>query len=180
MKILFRNIRSGKRRAAITGLNNIARKKLEKAIDKKVKPSLIKSHELIVVDWEHKPKFAARKYIEPNRIAVSVYPTGQYANIWFYVNFGTKPHKIAARNAPMLVFPWGGPGSYVSKTLAKPARTVRGGGYVKNPTLQFRKQVNHPGTQAREFTKELAEDFKPEFKKTIENTFREIARAIEE
>jgi len=180
MKILFKSIRSGKRRAAITDLNNIARKMIDAAIDKQVKPALIKSHEMVVADWKHKPGFASKKHIQFDSIAISVYPTGKHKDIWIFVDQGTKAHKIAAKNAPNLVFPWGGPGSYVSKTLAKPARTVRGGGYVKNPTMQFRKQVQHPGIQAREFTKEIAEDINPDFKKFIENTFRQIARKVEE
>lgn len=149
-------------------------------LDREVKTTLIKSHEIVVANWEHKPEFNSKKYITPEQIAVSVFPTGENADIWTFVDQGTKPHKIAAKNAPNLVFQWGGPGSYVSKTLARPARTVRGGGYVKNPKLHVVKQVNHPGTQAREFTKEIAEDIKPDFKKTIENTFRAIARQVEE
>lgn len=180
MKILFRNIRSGKRQAEIVKLNSITRKALEEVLDRQVKPTLLKSHKIIVADWEHKPDFGTKKYITAEQIAVSIFPIGENAKIWTFVDQGTKPHKIAAKNAPNLVFQWGGPGSYVSKTLARPARTVRGGGYVKNPTLQVRKAVNHPGTQAREFTPEIAEDIKPDFQKTIENTFRAIARQVEE
>lgn len=183
MKILFRNIRSGKRQAEIVKLNSITRKALEEVLDRQVKPTLLKSHKIIVADWEHKPDFGTKKYITAEQIAVSIFPTGENAKIWTFVDQGTKAHPIPKSPMPpgkFLVFPWGGPGSYVSKTLARPARTVKGGGYVKNPTLQFRKQVNHPGTQAREFTPEIAEDIKPDFQKTIENTFRAIARQVEE
>jgi len=180
MKILLRNIRSSKRQAAITDLNNIVRKEIEKAMDTQVKPVLIKSHNLIVAGWEHKPGFDGKKYIKPDKIEISVFPTGENAKIWTFVDQGTKPHDITPKTAPRLVFPWGGPGSYVSKTLARPARTVSGGGYVKNPVMQFRKQVHHPGTEARNFSKEIAKDVEPQFKKLIDNAFRKVASEVEE
>lgn len=180
MKILFKNIRSGKRRAAITDLNSIARKEIERAMDTQVKPLLIKSHEIIVANWKNKPGFDSKKYIKPSEIAISVFPTGENAKIWGYVDQGTKPHDIEPKRAKMLHFAWGGPGSYVSKTLARPARTVSSGGYVQNPVETFRKKVHHPGTEPRNFSKEIASDIQPDFKKLIENAFRRTAAEVEE
>lgn len=173
--MLFRNVRGSKRKAAIQDLNSIVRKQLEDVIEQKVKPALIKSHEIIVANWEHKPKFQSRKYIKPDKIAVNVFPTGDNAKIWRFVNEGTRPHIIRAKNAPLLVFQTG----YKSKTLAKPARTVSGGGKYTGPTVRA-KVVNHPGTEARNFTKEIAEDIKPSFKKEIENAFRQAANQTKE
>lgn len=177
MKVLFRNVRSGKRRALLTELNSIARKELEQALDQEVKPALVKSHELVVANWEHKPGFASRKYVTPQLIALGVYPTGENAKIWTFVDQGTRPHPITARRAPRLIFQ---AGEYVPKTMARPARTVSGGGYVKNPKLVAPVTVQHPGTEAREFTVTIAEDIKPDFKRTIENVFRRISRQLEE
>ncbi len=174
MPLLFRNIRSGGRKAAITELNNIARKEIDKVLDQKVKPALVKSHNLVVANWEHKPKFQGRKTIKPDVIIVNVFPTGPNAKIWQFVDKGTKPHKIKAKNVPLLKFRLGSK----PKTLANPARTTSG----SKATGQFisAKEVNHPGSKARNFTKQIAEDIKPEFKKEIENAFRRTSNAIKE
>lgn len=172
MKVLFRAVRAPGR---LLDLNTLARQEIEKTLDNEVKPALVKSHEVIVADWEHQPGFAARKYVRPDSIAVSVYPTGENADIWEFVDKGTRPHIIAAKNAPRLVFP---KGPYISKTLAKPARTVAGGGRFVDNTKVFAKVVHHPGTEAREFTKVIAEDISPEFKRVVENAFRRVAREV--
>jgi hypothetical protein len=180
MKVLLRNVRSGKRRAAIADLESIVRKQLEAAMDDKVKPALVKSHEKIVKDWKNQPEFAARKYIRPDKIEIAVYPTGEHKLIWIYVDQGTRPHPITPKRAKFLKFEWGGPGSYEPKTLAKPARTVRGGGRVVGGVTVYRKKVQHPGSEGRHFTETIAGDIKPDFKRTIENTFRRISRKVQE
>jgi HK97 gp10 family phage protein len=61
--------------------------------------------------------------VEANRVLIG--PTAKYAP---YVEFGTQPHVIKAKNAQALVFKVGG-------------KTV------------FARQVNHPGTKARPFVR---------------------------
>jgi len=181
MPLLFRNVRSGARKAAITELNNIARKEINKVLDNQVKPALVKSHNLVVANWKHKPKFRGRKTIKPDVIIVNVFPTGKNAKIWRFVDKGTKSHPMPAVTGKLMVFQAGG--KYKPKTLANPARTVSGGGTVSGGTKVFatsRKAFQHPGSKARNFTKQIAEDIKPEFKKQIENAFRRTSNAIKE
>jgi hypothetical protein len=179
MKVLFRAIRAPGR---LLALNTLARQEIERVLDNEVKPALVKSHEAIVADWEHQPGFASRKYVRPDSIAVSVYPTGENADIWIWVDRGTKPHEIPERvpkAALALRFQAGG--KYQPKTLAAPARTVSGGGRVTGGTTVFAqraKAFTHPGTEAREFTKVIAEDISPEFKRVVENAFRRVAREV--
>lgn len=173
--MLLKSIRSNKRRALITQLNSIARKELERAMDREVKPTLIKSHNLVVANWKNKPEFQARKFISTERIAVTVFPTGPNAEIYGYVDQGTKPHVITAKNVPFLSFRTG----YISKTLAKPARTVSGGGVTTGPRV-YAKLVHHPGSEAREFSKTIAEDIEPDFKQIIEKAFRNVSKQLEE
>jgi len=175
MPLLFRNIRAGKRRALITDLNRIARDAISEALDNEVKPALIKSHELVVADWKNKPKFQTRKDIKPAKISMTVFPVGPNAKIYTFVDQGTEPHIIAAKNVPLLSFNLG----YKSKTLARPARTVSGGGTSSGPRV-FAKVVHHPGSEAREFSETIAGDIAPDFKRIIENTFRDVARKVEE
>lgn len=172
-KALFRNIRSGRRQAGIVNLKSLTRKKLEETLDKKVKPALVKSHEKIVANWEHKVGFEAKKVIKPDSITVYVYPTGPNKHIWVFVDQGTKPHVIKPKKASRLAFQTG----YTAKTLAKPARTVSGGGKASGGVV-FAKQVNHPGSEGREFSRQIAEDIAPEFKKEVENAFRQLADEI--
>lgn len=188
MPLLLRSIRSNKRRALITNLESLAKKQLEEAMDSKVKLALIKSHERIVRDWEHKPDFKARKEVRADRISVTVFPTGENAKIWLWVDKGTKDHMLPAGGgriypvrAKALRFNYGG--KYVSKTLAKPARTVSGGGRVEGGTpVAVASVAGHmvSGIEAREFTQTIADDTQPGFISTIENVFRNIARRLEE
>lgn len=173
--MLFRNVRSGKRKAAILDLNSILRKELVSTIEQKVKPALIKSHDLVVANWEHKPQFKSRKFIRPDRIAVNIFPAGANARIWRFVDEGTRPHVIRAKNAPVLRFRTG----YRAKTLARPARTVSGGGRATGPWVS-KAVVNHPGNEPRNFTKEIAEDIQPEFRMEIENAFRRASNKVKE
>jgi hypothetical protein len=184
VKVLFKNIRSGKRKAKILDLSSITRKQLEKDLDSKVKPALIKSHQLIVANWESDVDFAARKYITADQIAVSIYPTGPDKEIWIFVDQGTKPHQIPAHGpvtAKAMKFQAGG--TYNAKTLASPARTVSGGGKVTGGTTVYAKRVKaytHPGSEGRHFSEQIAEDIKPSYLRIIEGSFRVISKEVQE
>lgn len=177
MKVLFRNVRSGKHKAALLDLNNITRKQLERDLDSKVKPALIKSHNLIVANWKHKVEFQARKIIKPDSITIYVFPTGPNLDIWTFVDQGTRPHTIRAKNKSTLKFM---AGTYSPKTLARPARTVSGGGKVQGGEWRSPVVVNHPGSEGRFFSRDIAEDIKPGFRNTIDSSFRVIAKQVQE
>ena len=178
-RVYLRSVRADWRKAGLMQMDSIVRRHIENVLDQKVKPSLVKSHEKIVEDWKHKPGFAARRYIEPDRMRVAVFPTGEHKKIWFYVDKGTRPHQIPAVTGKLMVFRAGG--TYVPKTMAKPARTVSGGGYVKGGEKVFttkRKAFTHPGSEGRNFTDTIARDLKPHFQRWIENAFRAAAREV--
>lgn len=176
-KVLLRNIRSGKRKAALLDLESLARKQIEQTLDQKVKPALIKSHELIVANWSSDVGFQARKFITGDSISINVFPTGADKQIWIFVDQGTKPHTIRAKGGGRLKFQ---AGTYKPKTLANPARTASGGGTVSGGVTVFPKAVNHPGTQARNFSETIAEDIRPSFIQEMEAAFRLVAKAVEE
>lgn len=188
MPLLLRNIRKGKRRALITELNSIARKEIEKALDSDVKPALIKSHNLVVADWKNKPEFRTRKVIRPDKITMTVFPAGDNADIYTYVDQGTKAHmipagggRIYAKKAKALSFKYGG--KYNPKTLAGPARTAPGGGRVVGGTPVVVGSVKGhmvSGIKAREFSKTIAGDIEPGFNKTITDAFKRVSRQLEE
>lgn len=175
MPLLLKSIRSKKHKAQILDLNNIARKALEKAMKNKVAPVLVKSHNLIVADWKHKVEFDTRIAVRPDKISMTVFPVGEHAGIYEIVDQGSPPHEIRPVKAKLLVFQTG----YQPKTLARPARTVSGGGKATGDVVRA-KLVHHPGSEGRHFSKQIAEDIKPQFKTLIDNTFRDVSKQLEE
>jgi len=180
-KALMQRIRSKRRRESIAVA---AKAEIMAEMEKDVKPRLVKSMENVVKDWDTEIGFQARTVVKPDSISVYVYPTGKNKKIFIYVDKGTKRHDIPAKNAPRLAFYMGADasgkpvrGRYEPKTLAKPARTVVGGGYVKPPKTFVRPlEVDHPGSEGREFTKQIAKDIRPEFKAGIDAAFKRAAR----
>ena len=175
----LRAVKKDWRQLGLSKLDSIVRQEIERAMDDQVKKSLVQSHEAIVRNWRHKPEFKARKYIERDRIRVCVFPAGKHKAIWYYVDRGTRPHTIPAVSGKLMVFKSGG--TYVPKTMAKPARTVSGGGYVEGGTKVFtykRRAFTHPGSEGRQFTDTIARDLRPHFQRWIENAFRRAARRV--
>lgn len=80
--------------------------------------------------------------------------------IFSLLTVGAKPHEIVPVNAPALVFPWGGVGSYIAKsqpgTLAARAGSGRNTG-----DITYRGIVNHPGFPGREYHELIAEEILP-------------------
>lgn len=69
--------------------------------------------------------------------------------VWGWVDEGTKPHVIEARPGKILRFGAGG------KVKTTPGVLVSGAGSRGNAVV-FRRRVRHPGTKARNFSKEIA------------------------
>lgn len=151
-------------------------KQLGVAMDKEAKPMLIKQFDEVVANWKGKPAFKARKFIRPTKMWIDVFPTGEHADKWKWVSRGTRPHRIAARNAPTLAFMWGGKGSYKPKTV--PGGRYGGPGTVSGGTMRFPKAVNHPGNAPREFEEDIAKTQKPEFSRIMENAWKRIIRGL--
>lgn len=147
------------------------------------------SFEGVVSDWSaaNRPEFEVKINIWANELRVIVKPKrtrsrkggkAQPANIFEYVDKGTKPHVIrpkASNKSKLLAFVWGGPGSYSAKTLPV-AQAHMGSGEVVNGSLTFARGVNHPGTDARLFSETIQRETYPDFRKTIEAAFRRMER----
>jgi len=163
MKVLFRAVRS--RRKFVNSPK--VKAEIERVLDREVKPDLIKQFERVVSDWKNKPEFKARKSISANGVKIYVYPAGPNKKIWFFVSGGTKPHTIRPKNAHNRLFFPAGP--YQPKT--RPGGFYGGPGIAPGPTVAA-KAVQHPGTEAREFEKVIAKDYKNKFRRNVENAFR--------
>lgn len=142
-------------------------------MDNDVKPHFIKRFEMVVANWKHKVDFQARKFLRVDMIWLNVFPTGPNKQIWVWVSKGTKgPYPI----------PKAGPGFLSFKTGYKPKTRAPGKfggpGIAVGPRVTGVMQVQHPGIEAREFEKVIAEDEKPWFSRTMENAWRRAIRTL--
>jgi hypothetical protein len=89
--------------------------------------------------------------------------------IWGYVDEGTPPHIIVPKHGKVLVF---GPGARAKTTPRVIGSTAgaRGGAPVKV------RVVNHPGTEAREFSQALQEKYNDELPKRIDAALGEALK----
>jgi len=139
-----------------------------------------KDYEALVGTWEHKPSFKMETHLTPGlpspSIEVYADPGGPNYEIWVYVNKGTRPHDIWAgaytgkSKAKVLVFP----SQFTPKTRPRSLSSGsggRGGSLVKRP------HVRHPGTQPREFDKQMSKRWKPRFKRRMEKAMSEATKA---
>ena len=140
-------------------------------MDRRVKPHFIRQFNDVVSDWNHKPKFKARKVISGESIKLFVFPAGKNKKIWTYVSRGTRRHKIRPKK----------PGGLLAFTLGYSARTkARGKAHVGTGKATgdrvFAAEVDHPGTEAREFEEVIADENKGWYSRTMESIWRRCIR----
>ena len=138
----------------------------------------------IVENWENKPKFKIRtayNYKPPGRqsytgmtykrgsitLGYRLVGTRKAMQIWNWLNLGTRPHKIKAKNAPRLAFRWGGPGSYKPKTTPGGRRLKFGGPGTSSGPLVRPLEVDHPGNEPRDFDGYIQRKIATKFKSAI-------------
>jgi hypothetical protein len=145
----------------------IARQKKE--IEKEVEYELrntgmeAKSHFTKVTrSWQHKPSFKIETNMSPALRTVRITPQGQHKNLWIWVDFGTKPHVIRAKNAPFLKFQSG----YSART-APVAQFNKGTGQSSGDWVQTQ-EVDHPGTAARKFSETFMKKLRPPLEDRIQ------------
>ena len=122
--------------------------------------------------WEHKVEF---------KESVSIAGPGPILQVWTddliykFVDQGTKPHEIWAgiytgkSNKKVLAF-----GSQF-KAKTQP-RVLGSGPGARGGDMIFRPFVQHPGTEAREFSEMIQKDWKPRFKREMEATLRDAVK----
>ena len=123
--------------------------------------------EATTATWKHEVKFEMVISLMQPGPAVLV---GTDDPIYRYVDEGTKPHLIFAKNAKALAFP----SAYSAKTTPKTIGSQAGGG--SGSTL-FRPYVEHPGTEARQFDQTIRDKWEPKFKKAMEAAMKAGAKA---
>lgn len=168
-KILARQVRS---RGLLPDWDLVI-KEVEATLDSHVKPLFVNYFVRIVEPWdeEDRPAFRARKNITKKEISIYVFPVGPNAWLWKLVSVtGSGPHPIEARNAPFLVFMWGGYGSYLARTDT--SGHYRGPGEIEGGSVRKTVAVEHPGFPPRNFEKFIILWGKKKALRLIENAFR--------
>lgn len=167
--VAFRTIRGRKKFS-----NNAKIKQyLGNVLDNEVKPHFIQRFDMVVANWDHKVDFRARKFLRTDKIWLNVFPTGPNKQIWVWVSKGTRgPYPIPKRGPGFLAFKTG----YKPKT--KPVGKFGGPGIFTGDTVMGVMQVQHPGIEAREFERIIAEDEKAWFSRAMENGWRRAIRSL--
>lgn len=124
------------------------------------------------VQREYKATTRTFKRVKPDfrikRITTGVYAAGTDDRIYNYLDKGTRPHIIRAKRAKVLRFN----SNFKSKTV--PGRLNPRAGKNTGPAA-FAKQVKHPGTKPRGFTRIIHERSKVRFSTNYQKA---IARAM--
>lgn len=134
-----------------------------------LKDGMVEDFESTVSTWSNKPSFTGRVILGASTFSVNVKASGDGADIWNMLNVGTRAHLIRPRNARSLSFRSG----YRAKT--RPGRIRSSSGGASGPSV-FAQAVQHPGTEAREWTKAIGDKWKPEFKPLMDNAIRRATR----
>ena len=124
--------------------------------------------------WKHKPKFEVQKSLR--QAAGPILFVFTQDEIYGYVDKGTRPHDI-----------WAGyyTGKSEHKTLAFPSMStpktkpgsLKSGPGSKGEVDTFTPYVRHPGGKARGFTKLIAKQDMPKFKRAMETAMKKARAA---
>ena len=126
---------------------------------------MYKDFQETVKSWKHKVVF---KKALISFTSIEITTTDE---IYGYVDQGTKPHVIRPkRPGGMLAFA----SAFSPKT--KPRVLSSGAGHV-GPVDTFRQEVQHPGTEAREFVDAIFEKWEPAYRKEMEKAMKDAAKA---
>lgn len=135
-------------------IRNIQHTMIQKTV-----PDLRRYFHATVRTWSDKPNFPMDHYFGVRVHWVKVYTYSQKYNL---VNAGARPHIIRPVRSRMLRFQTG----YRAKTRARILNSFNGGkfgDYISTPI------VHHPGFEAREFDKQIAEEYQDDFAKDIQD-----------
>lgn len=140
----------------------------------KYSPYIKQDFEKTVAGWKmQKPTFAIKFRRSPSVMSLSVAITGNKKSqeVWGYLNYGTKPHRITPKRAKRLRFPSGTyqRGSSPGRLNTYPASKATG------PDV-YAKAVNHPGFPARDWLKVIKQTHEKPFTRWMNAAMSHAAR----
>ena len=140
----------------------------------RVRPEVKGQLDAVVANWKNKPEFRVVFTRTRDDIGMGFYATGPSRMIWQYVNEGTRPHKIPKSPKPI--------GDPLKFRLGYVPRTGTGGrfGGPGRATGGWRSahQVDHPGTEARNFTGVIQEKYRTTYSRHIKRAMDRATKRI--
>lgn len=123
-----------------------------------------------VSTWKNKPVFKTTLKPSISALHMLTAPTGSEKAIrqWVWVNYGTKPHTIKAKNAPNLVFRTG----YVAASTPGKFKSDR---HFRFGPRRRTKKVRHPGIDARDWTGIIYERRQSKFERRMATAMHRAA-----
>lgn len=137
-------------------------------------PVLRQMFKLTVFGWSTKPTFSYKQNISSNKVSISMYPTGNRAEIWQLLSAGSPRHDIplSPKVKGFLKYKPGYRASTTPGTLLS-RRAYRSGKET------FRKQVSHPGFKARDFEKTIAREYNDLWYAEMQGSLNRTARSFD-
>lgn len=129
-------------------------------------------YEIVTAEWKRKPSFTVLVFVSKSEMGYTVQAIGRNAEIWRYVDEGTEPHTIRPKGNYPLRFR----GGYSART-APVARFNVGSGESSGAWVSTY-GVQHPGSEAREFSKTYITTNKLEFQRRMNNAVRRAIRRL--
>lgn len=122
--------------------------------------------------WQHKPKFDYLVSLEGDgpTLVAGVSGGGEAADIYRYVNEGTRPHVILPKGDKPLAFQ----SQYTAKSTPGLISAKQGG---SSGEVVYARGVLHPGTEPRNFDEAIAKQMQPRFKDAMEEAMKDAAKA---
>lgn len=136
---------------------------IQHAMIQKTAPDLRREFDKTTHSWDDQPTFKTDHFFGVQELRLRVYTDATHYRI---VNVGAKPHIIRPRRAKMLRFQKG----FRAKSRPRLIGSFAGGkfgDYISTPA------VNHPGFEAREFDKTIAEDYQDTFAKDVQDAIKD-------
>lgn len=129
-----------------------------------VKAGILKDFKSTFATWKHKPKFGATRRGDAYYITTN-------DEIYGYVESGTKPHIIRPRHASRLHFFRGG-----FQAKSRPGNIASGAGRAATIGETFAKEVHHPGTKPRKFSKLIHDKWQKIWIERMQTAIRNASR----
>lgn len=134
----------------------------------------------VVSDWDHQPKFTHQIKVSQKQVAMDILVTNDteavsddftIGDLWTSIDkTGTRPHPIAAKNAPRLAFQT----NYQPHT--RPIARSGGPGVATGPLVFPRQVPQHPGYPPRKFSEAIGKRLRRQFEQAIDRGIRLGAR----
>jgi len=124
----------------------------------------------VAKDWQEPPTVEVK---DVSRGAVKMWEVVATGEVFYYVNFGTKPHMIRPRRyRGWLRFR----SDYVAKT--RPGSLISRSGGARGRVV-FAKYARHPGMEPRRFDLALAKQLKGRYPQLIHSSLEEMCRRLD-